>query len=68
MIPKRYAMWRVHLFEDGVPLDTFLVRPEHINFWRTPGWWDEHQTLTFTPCHVSEAKFRKEFPLQWLRR
>jgi hypothetical protein len=65
MIQKRYTMWRVHLFEDGVQLDSFLVRPEHINFWRTPGWWDERQTLEFTACHVSESQMRKAFPHRW---
>ena len=53
------------MFEDGVQLDSFLVRPEHINFWRTPGWWDERQTLEFTACHVSESQMRKAFPHRW---
>ena len=47
------------MLEDGVQVDSFLVRPEHINFWRTPGWWDDHQTLKFTACHVSESRMRK---------
>ena len=68
MIPKRYTMWRVHLYENNIELDTFLVKPQHINFWRTPGWWDEHQTLQFHACHISESKFRKEFPISWASR
>ena len=62
MIPKRVPMWRVTVIESDIVRDSFLVKPEHLKFWRAPVWQDEDNTILIHACHVLPSVMRREFP------